>query len=168
MRSEEHQWLRNALRLDRVTAKDLRTPRTVVESFPAETAVGELSEMAGRWHHSRVPIYADGDPEKIIGLAFRREVFDAALAGSHDKTLRDLMHPIQFVPELTPAHELLDRFIRERVHMVALADEYGGFEGVVTLEDVLECMLGEQIVDEHDRVDDLQEFARQSNPRSEP
>ncbi len=168
VRPEEHRWLANALRLDRVTARDLRTPRPVVESFPAETPVAEAGRLAERWVHSRVPVYADGDPEKLVGLVFRREVVDAALSGDDTGTLRDLVHPLQFVPVWTRAHELLEHFIRERRHMVALVDEYGGFEGVVTLEDVLECLLGEQIVDEHDQVEDLQEHARIALREREP
>ena len=79
------------------------------------------------------------------------------------------MHPIRFVPETMPAHALLDMFLKERVHMVAVADEYGGFEGVVTLEDVLECLLGEEIVDEHDEIRDMQEHAMdQGRKRQSP
>ena len=67
-------------------------------------------------------------------------------------TLRDLAHPIEFVPEKLPAHELLDVFLQKRMHLVALRDEYGGFDGLITLEDVLESLLGQEIVDEHDEV----------------
>ncbi len=167
MRPEEHEWLRNALRLDRVTAKDLRTPRRVVESFPTDTPIRDLAQQGSKWTHSRVPLYENDDPEQVVGLAFRREVFDAALAGREGLTLRDVMHPIRFVPEDMPAHELLDFFIQERKHMVAIVGEYGGFQGVVTLEDVLECLLGTKIVDEHDQVEDMQEHARRTNPRAE-
>ena len=67
--------------------------------------------------------------------------------------LRELVHPIDFVPEAMPGHKLLDKFIQEKKHMVAVVNEYGGFEGVVTLEDVLECLIGVEIVDEHDKVE---------------
>ena len=162
LRSEEHTWVRNALRLDRVTAGELRTPRTVVESLPADLSLGELRRGVDRWVHSRVPVTEAGHPDRVLGLALRREVFDALLEpGGEERTLRELVHPIQFVPESTPAHELLQRFVAQRSHMFAVVDEYGGFEGVVTLEDVLECLLGAEIVDEHDEVADLQTFARE-------
>ena len=86
----------------------------------------------------------------------------AALSRSCGRTelpLRELMHGIHFVPETMPAHELLRLFLRRRKHLVAVVDEYGGFEGVVTLEDVIESLLGEEIVDEHDEADDMQELA---------
>ncbi len=162
LRSEEHQWLENALRLDRKLAKDLRTPRTVVETFSAETRLSELDPQS--WVHSRVPILDGNDTDELVGLAFRREVFDALLQGRTDLKLADLMHPIRLVPEAMRAHELLQMFLRERIHMVALVDEYGGFEGVVTLEDVLECLLGSEIVDEHDEHENMQAVARERSP----
>lgn len=168
VRSDEHEWVRNALRLDRIRAVDLRTPRTVVETLTADTKLAEIRDQASRWVHSRIPLVESGDPDQIVGLVYRREVFDAILDGEKDElTLRDLMHPIHFVPEAMPAHQLLDLFLQERKHMFALADEYGGFGGVVTLEDVLECLLGAEIVDEHDEFEDMQEFARRSNPHED-
>lgn len=164
MRLEEHKWLENALLLDSLMAQDIRTPRTVVETFGAETRLGDL-EPDG-WKHSRAPIVEGGESDRVVGLAYRREVFDAVLAGQTERTLAELMHPIRFVPETLPAHKLLDLFLRERVHLVALSDEFGGFDGVVTLEDVLERLLGSEIVDEHDEFEDMQEVARQLNPHA--
>jgi len=165
VRRDEHEWVRNALRLDRYTAGDLRTPRTVVETLPADLIVSDVITRPAQWVHSRVPLVESGDLDQIIGLVYRREVFDAGLARTAERLrLRDLKHSIQFVPESMPAHRLLDLFIKERKHMVAVADEYGGFEGVVTLEDVLECLLGAEIVDEHDEFEDMQEIARHRNP----
>jgi len=166
VRPEEQRWVRNALRLDQVTAGDLRTPRTVTESLPADTRVAELVEHVDRWVHSRVPVTDGEHPDRVIGLVHRREVIDRALLQPEaDLTLRDVLRPIRFVPESMPAHELLELFITERFHMVAVVDEYGGFEGVTTLEDVLECLLGAEIVDEHDQVADMQVLARQRNRR---
>lgn len=160
MRAQEHVWVENALRLDRVTAGDLRTPRTVCETLAADTPVADLSSLAESWHHSRIPITEGEDIDNVIGLVHRREVFDVALTRPKaGLVLRDLVRPIAFVPEAMPAHRLLDLFLVRRTHMVAVADEYGGFEGLVTLEDVLECMLGQEIVDEHDQAADMQQLA---------
>lgn len=164
VRSDEHRWLENALRLDKVRAADIRTPRTVVETLPADRLVSEVRGQPSSWIHSRVPLVEENNPDDVVGLVYRREVLDAAVDGKDELRLRDLMHPIHFVPETMPAHELLDHFIQKRQHMFAIADEYGGFEGVVTLEDVLESLLGAEIVDEHDEHEDLQEIARQRNP----
>jgi CBS domain containing-hemolysin-like protein len=160
VRAEEHRWVRNALRLDRVTAGELRTPRTVVETLQADTPVVELARCVERWVHSRVPVTDGEHPDHVVGLVHRREVLDAVLRRpEEDLIVRDLLRPIRFIPESMPANELLEKFLAERVHMVAVADEYGGFEGVVTLEDVLEQLLGSEIVDEHDEVEDMQALA---------
>ena len=163
MREEEHRWVENALALDKVTAKDLRTPRTVVETLDADMSLEQVAQQTGEWSHSRIPITEGGNPDKTVGLVHRREVIDALLSEDHgnDLILRDLCHPLLFVPETMRGHELLQHFLKERVHLVAVADEYGGFEGVVTLEDVLESLLGEEIVDEHDEEKDMQVLARQ-------
>ncbi len=163
VRKEEHRWVENALRLDRVSAGDLRTPRTVVDMLSADERVGDVVDR-GSWAHSRVPVTDGGDPDRIIGLVHAREVFAAAIAGRESERLRDLTHPIEFVPETMRAHELLNLFLQKRKHMVAVADEYGGFEGVVTLEDVLECLLGQEIVDESDEIEDMQQLALRRSP----
>lgn len=167
LRAQELRWVENALRLDKIKAYDLMTPRTVVYSLPADLPLSAVQERSDHWIHSRLPLTEDRDPDRIMGMVYRREVFDAVVRGKTDLKLRDLMHEIDFVPDTMRGHQLLDKFIQEKKHMVAVLDEYGGFEGVVTLEDVLECMLGSQIVDEHDRHADMQHLARQRARRSE-
>ncbi|KAA3605499.1 MAG: HlyC/CorC family transporter [Planctomycetota bacterium] len=164
VRGEEQQWVQNALRLDKLTAGDLRTPRPVVETMPAEMTVAEAIDQTSEWTHSRVPIMETGGQDQILGLIFRREIFDAAVQGFENKTLRDFVHEISWVPETMPGHDLLRFFLNQRKHLVAVADEYGSFEGIVTLEDVLEALLGEEIVDEHDEVEDMQALARKQKP----
>lgn len=160
VRAEEHRWVRNALHLDRTTAGDLRTPRTVVETLDADTPVRELLEDVSGWVHSRVPVVENADPDRVLGVVYRREALDAALRRPEEELIvRDLLRPIRFVPETTRADKLLTLFLEDRAHMFAVVDEYGGMEGVVTLEDVLECLLGAEIVDEHDQVEDMQRLA---------
>lgn len=161
---DEHRWVENALALDKVTAGELRTPRTVVETLGADTPIAELIDHVERWVHSRVPVIEHDDPDRMIGLVHRREVLDTALQRPDDGlVLRDLLRPIRFVPESMPANVLLQHFIDDRSHMFAVVDEYGGIDGIVTLEDVLESMLGAEIVDEHDEVTSMRDFARQSS-----
>jgi CBS domain containing-hemolysin-like protein len=159
VRGEERRWVENALRLDRVSAGELRTPRTVVECLAADMRLGDLDEQGLLLKHSRLPLVGNVSDE-VLGLVHRRDIYDALAADQHDLKLRDLMRPIEFVPESMAAHDLLDLFLERRRHLVAVADEFGGFEGVVTLEDVLECFLGREIVDETDDVVDLQALAR--------
>jgi CBS domain containing-hemolysin-like protein len=159
VRRQEQRWVENALRLDHVTAGELRTPRPVVDTLPADERVGDLVQQIADCTHSRIPVTQDGGVDRVIGLVHRQEILKAAVAGNTDCTLRELMSPIYFVPETMAAHRLLSLFLRERSHLVAVIDEYGGFDGVVTLEDVLECLLGEEIVDEQDEIEDMQQLA---------
>lgn len=166
VRKEEHRWLENALLLDKVTAGELRTPRTVVFTLDADATVGDATADEKDWVHSRVPLTEGGDVDKVIGVVFRREVLQAAVDGRTGTPLRELVHSLAFVPETMPAHELMAEFIRTRRHMFAVADEYGGFDGVVTLEDVVEELIGQEIVDEFDVHEDMQAAARaQANER---
>jgi CBS domain containing-hemolysin-like protein len=161
LRPQELRWVLNALELDKVKASEMMTPRTVVYSLPADLPLGDVKARSEHWVHSRLPLVADRNPDNVLGMVYRREVFDSLVKGQGQGTLRDLMHEIDFVPRTMRGHQLLDKFIKERKHMVAVVNEYGGFEGVVTLEDVLECLLGSEILDETDKHGDLQQLARQ-------
>ncbi|QDU59197.1 Hemolysin C [Planctomycetes bacterium Pan216] len=162
LRPQELAWVENSLRLDQVKAADLMTPRTVVYSLPADLPIEDVKERSRHWVHSRLPLTEDQDPDQIVGMVHRRDVFDAFVRPKPAvKTLRDIKRDLEFVPESMRGHQLLDKFIKEKRHMVGVISEYGGFEGVVTLEDVLECLLGDEIVDEHDRHADLQKVARE-------
>lgn len=160
--SDEQRWVENVLALDQVTAGQLRTPRTVVETLGADTPLSAITERLDHWVHSRVPVIEGKNPDKVIGLVYRREVVDAILMRPAEAlVVRDLLRPILFVPTSMPANDLLLLFIEKRAHLVAVLDEFGGLDGVVTLEDVLEFMLGSDIVDEHDEVPNMQEHARE-------
>ena len=164
VRGEESAWVENALTLDRVHTRELMTPRRVLERFPTDMTISAAIARTDRWIHSRVPVHSPGNPDEIVGVIYRREVFDAGVAGKGELSIGELKRPLEHVPGSMPAHRLLRLFLNRRRHMVAVVDEYGSIQGIVTLEDVLESMLGTEIVDEHDEVIDLQAHARESNP----
>ena len=152
--------IRNILALDTKAVRDIMTPRTVAFTLPADATVTEAQKVTGFWHFSRIPVYGD-DNEDIIGLVSRRRVLEELARDRHDRRLSDIMHPVHFVLESLPLNKLLLRFLDERVHILVALDEFGGMAGVVTLEDVLEEILGREIVDETDEVPDMRELARQ-------
>lgn len=156
----ESQLIRNVLALDNVRVKEIMTPRTVLVRARAEATVKQIGEEALRWRHSRIPVYAKDDPENLTGLVLRREVVDRLARGEQDLDLQALAQPIHFVPELMRGHQLLSELLRRRAHLFGVVDEYGGLAGVVTLEDALEALIGQEIVDESDVVADLQAYAR--------
>jgi CBS domain containing-hemolysin-like protein len=161
---DEARWAINALKLDDVLARDLMTPRTVVYMLPAALPLSEVKHHSQHWTFSRLPVVANNNPDEVVGLVYRREVFDQLVGHTPEelasRTLADVMHPAIFVPETVRCNELLKRFLKERQHLIIVTNEYGGMEGVITLEDVLEFLLGEEIVDQLDKHVDMQEVAR--------
>jgi CBS domain containing-hemolysin-like protein len=153
--------IKNILSLDRKTASDIMTPRTVVFSLPAQMTVAEARGDRGVvWPHSRIPVFDADDPENIVGIVYRREVLEALANDQDDVRLSDLMKPVRFVLDTMPLDRVLVKFLESRMHLFVVLDEYGGVSGVVSLEDVLEEILGKEIVDETDQVADMRELAR--------
>ncbi len=161
----EAKLVRNVLRLNEVMARDIMTPRTVVFKQEASKSVAEVAEEVGRQPHSRIPIHAADDPEDWIGLVMKEDVLAAMARDQFDVRLESLKKPLGFVPEVVPGHQLLNEFLERRAHLLAVVDEYGGMLGVVTLEDVMESLLGTEIVDETDQVADLRQVARRRGAR---
>ena len=156
----EESAIRNILALDDKRVDEIMTPRTVVFSLPASMTVAEAMDANKTWPHTRIPVYEGEDAEEIVGVVYRRQVF-AAAAGDHlELRLGDIMRPVRFVLENLTLDRLLRKFLESRMHLFVVLDEYGGMAGVVSLEDVLEEMLGSEIVDETDQVVDMRELAR--------
>ncbi len=149
----------NVLSLERKLVREIMTPRTVVFSLAADLSMAEAIKLPEIWHYSRIPIYAEHN-EDIIGLVERRTLAQGLATGQNQGTLRDAMRPVHFVPESQTLDKLLQFFLNSRGHLSVVLDEYGGLAGVVSLEDVLEEILGREIIDESDAVADLQELAR--------
>ncbi len=156
----EESAIRSILALDSKRVAEIMTPRTVVFSLPADMTVAEAMSAHRAWPHTRVPVYEAEDSEDIVGVVYRRQVFEAAADDQQDLTLGDLMKPVRFVMENLTLDKALRSFLESRTHLFVVLDEYGGMAGVVSLEDVLEEMLGSEIVDETDEVVDMRELAR--------
>ncbi len=157
----EERSMHNILTLDKKIVRQVMTPRTVIFSLPSHLTVSEVRKLKTAWPNSRIPVYEDDDPEDIIGLVYRRDVMEALADDRDDLPINKLMKKVHFVVETMTLDKLLVRFLESRVHLFVVLDEYGGLAGVVSLEDVLEEILGNEIVDETDQVVDMREFARQ-------
>ncbi|MFW5733813.1 MAG: CNNM domain-containing protein [Oceanidesulfovibrio sp.] len=160
LKAFEESTIRNILSLDTKVVGDIMTPRTVVFSLPTSTTAAEARSMSKFWNYSRIPVYENDDPEEVVGIVYRRAVLNALANQQDEITLGKLMRPVRFVLASLSLDRLLLRFLESRLHLFVVLDEYGGVDGVVTLEDVLEEMLGKEIVDETDQVEDLRELAR--------
>ncbi|MCB2153698.1 hemolysin family protein [bacterium] len=164
LRKDELIWSQNALLLHSVTAHDLMTPRIVVESFDAATTLGEVARNRTNWTKSRVPIWQDS-PENIVGIVRRRDVFDEIIEHQdsdwEQRTLAEFKRDVTMIPENIDVYEVLRRFLETHNHLFIVIDEFGGMEGLITLEDVLEFFLGAEIMDAYDQHEDLQVYAKE-------
>ncbi|AGW13972.1 hemolysin family protein [Megalodesulfovibrio gigas] len=156
----EEQTIMNLLLMDLKIVSDIMTPRTVVFSLSSSATVAEAKLSPGFWNHSRVPVYAGENSENVVGICYRRDVLTLLAEDHFAATIGEIMRPARFVLSTLTLDRLLAEFLESRVHLFVVLDEYGGMEGVVSLEDVVEEMLGKEIVDETDRVEDLQALAR--------
>jgi putative hemolysin len=146
----EEEMLTHTLRLAEREARNLMTPRTEMVALEMGAPLAEAVALARRTRLSRIPVY-DKSPDQIVGVLYARDL--VGWCPEDAGTTRDLLHPVLAVPETTHALHLLATFQHSRRHLAVVVDEYGGTAGVVTLEDVLEEVVGE-IVEEHERVEE--------------
>jgi CBS domain containing-hemolysin-like protein len=151
--------IQNILSLKSKSAADVMTPRTVVFSLPEALTLEEARNQKGFWAHSRIPVYSEGF-EDIVGIVLRRDMLVALTDDKDNRTLSELMRPVHFVAETHTLDRILQMFLEQRQHLFVVIDEYSGLSGILTLEDVLEEILGKEIVDESDQVTDMRELAR--------
>jgi CBS domain containing-hemolysin-like protein len=156
---EESKVLSNMLEFDALVVSDVMTPRIVVAMLPSEATVQSFLEDDTLHVYSRLPIH-EGTRDAVIGYVHQRDLLLAAAKhGASDKLVTDYMRDIPTFPEDTPLGDALRTFLDKGEHLAVAQDEFGGTSGIVTLEDVIETMLGSEIVDEVDQVADLRRFA---------
>ncbi len=159
LKQHEADVISNVLALEAKTAGEIMTPRTVLFTLPTTTRLADAAAHEELLSHSRVPVF-DDDPDDIVGIVHRRDILRAAAKDEFDTSLDQLMHPVHFVVDTHKLDHLLRSFLEQRQHLMVVTDEFGSVTGIVTLEDVLEEILGREIVDEFDQVADLRAFAR--------
>lgn len=147
--AEEGSMLLNILSLDGMQVQDIMTPRTDIDCVGEDNAVGSVIERIVESGHSRIPIYRD-NRDNIVGVLYAKDLLRCFVAPHGcDTPVSTLMREPYFVPETKNVYELLQEFRGRKNHMAIVLDEYGGTSGLVTIEDVLEVIVGD-IEDEHD------------------
>lgn len=146
--SDEHEMISGIIGLDRTLVREIMVPRIDVIAVDVETPLRDALDVAIEGAHSRVPVYEESI-DHISGLLYAKDLLRALRDGKVDVPLRSLLRPAYFVPESKRLDELLQELQSTKVHMAIVVDEYGGTAGIVTIEDVLEEIVGE-IQDEYD------------------
>jgi CBS domain containing-hemolysin-like protein len=159
LKERESEVLKNLLLLRETRVRDAMTPRPVVFSLPESITVGAFFGAHESVRFSRIPLYHD-DPDQLDGFALRSDLLLAHAKAEVDTPLERFKRPLPVVPESLSLAEALNQVLRVRAHIVQIVDEYGSLAGILTLEDIIETMLGLEIVDEGDAAVDMQEYAR--------
>lgn len=164
LQAKESVLIKNLFKLKNIKAKDIMTPRTVVFAFDSKTTLKEALLNDNLYVYSRIPVYNESIDD-IAGVVFKQTILEKRVKKKKKTLLKDIIVPVHKVPENISVSTLFDMFIRMKMHLFIVQDEYGQTSGVVTLEDALETLLGIEIVDEMDQVTDMQEFAKDENKR---
>jgi CBS domain containing-hemolysin-like protein len=157
---QERRVITNILDLKVKTVRQIMTPLTVTFMLEADLTVAkaiQAEEMLSM--HSRIPVY-EKNTDEVVGIILRKDLFSWAAQGTEEKTLREFMQPVHFVPETGRLTTVMLEFFEYRQHLFVVVDEYGSVTGVVSLEDIIEEIVGREIIDESDRSTNMREFAK--------
>ena len=157
---EERQMIYSIFQFGNTLAREIMVPRMDMLAFEVSTSLAEATEAFTRSGHSRVPVYED-DIDNIIGLLYAKDLLHVMQDGRKENSIRELLRPAYFVPDTKKADALLTEMQAQRVHMAVVVDEYGGVAGLVTLEDIIEEIIGE-VQDEYDLSEE--ELVQQNGP----
>ena len=166
--TKEHKIIQNILQLKNVKAKEIMTPRVVVDLADEEEYLTdyfmreqeEKKEDGQSLKFSRIPVYSK-DEEDITGYVFRQDVYEKLAEDKFELRLKDIKQEIIVVPNTIVIFTLWEKLLEKSEHIALIVDEYGGLDGVVTMEDIIETLLGLEIVDEKDTITDMQKYAKE-------
>ena len=151
--------IQNLMRLENLVVKDIMTPRTVIVMADENQRLFDFYQKNKPFQHSRIPVYREKQ-DHITGLILKDELLIEIAEDRHNKKLIDIRRDIPFVPDDVELPRLLDIFVSGNAHIAMVNDSYGSVVGLVSMEDLFETLLGLEIVDETDQIEDLQRYAR--------
>ena len=155
---KENKIIQNLIKLKSIKVSEIMTPRVVVVIANEEMTLQEFLKNKEFLHFSRIPIYQT-NKDNISGYVLRTIVFEKLAEDQFDLKLKDIKREIITFPKSTTLFNAWDEMLAKREHISLVIDNYGGMDGITTLEDIIESLLGFEIIDEKDRVDDMQKYA---------
>lgn len=155
---KENKIIQNLIKLKSIEIKEVMTPRIVVVTANEEMTLQEFLKNKEFLHFSRIPIFHE-NKDNITGYVFRELVFEKLAEDQFDLKLKDIKRNIITFPENITLFNAWEELLQKREQISLIVDEYGGMDGITTLEDIIESLLGFEILDEKDRVDDMQQYA---------
>lgn len=158
--SKESKIIQNIMRLQSIKVDDIMTPQIVVSIAPEEMTVADYYKNKDYLHYARVPVYADDNEDNITGYVLRQKVLEQVANDNFTTTLSEIRRSVVVAEEGQSLTTLWETLLEKKEHIAIIVDQYGSFEGIVTLEDIIESILGLEIVDETDTYVDMQQYAR--------
>lgn len=156
---KEHKIIQNLLKLKNVKVSEIMTPRVVVAVASEELLLEQFLKNKDYLKFSRIPVFSKNE-ENITGYVFRQTVFEKLAEDRYELKLKDIKRDIVVVPNTIVLFNLWEKLLEKKEHIALIVDEYGGLDGIVTMEDIIETLLGLEIVDEKDTITDMQKHAR--------
>lgn len=150
MDPDKTEMLQNIFRLGSKPVKEIMIPETDIITMDANTSIKDALSIFNKYQFSRLPVF-EKDPDNFIGIVYLKDIFSHLTQNTEDKMVKDIVRLILFVPESLKVNQLLRQFKQQQLHMAMVLNEYGGISGLVTLEDVLEEIVGE-ISDEYESI----------------
>lgn len=157
----ESKIINNLMRFDQLTIKSIMTPRMVVKAAQQDMTIVDFHEQNKNLHFSRVPIYQERI-DKVTGFILKDELLINIINGNGEGKLEDIKREILIMPSNKSIPNAFNQLMESRSHIALVVDEFGGMEGLVTMEDIIETLLGMEIVDEMDSIEDMQALARRN------
>ncbi|WP_188457604.1 CNNM domain-containing protein [Psychroflexus planctonicus] len=154
----ENKIIQNLIRLKDIKVSEVMTPRVVVITASEDMTLQEFMDNKEFLHFSRIPIFKE-NKDNITGYILRSMVFEKLAEDQFEVKLKDIKRNILTFPETVTLFQAWEEMLSKREHLSLIIDEYGGMDGITTLEDIIESLLGFEIVDEKDKVDDMQKYA---------
>ena len=157
---DENLLIQNLIKMDEIKAYEAMTPRVVCAIAPESMTLKAFYKSDKFLHHSRIPVYAESD-EYITGYILRTDALQLLADDKFERRLGSIRRDIELFNEETPLGEIWDTMRTKNEQICCIIDEYGCFQGILSLEDIIETLLGSEIIDENDVVSDMQQYARE-------
>ena len=161
LEKEENKMMQNLLKLDEIKAHDIMTPSSVVTMAESSQTIRDFYNSDDFAKFSRIPLYEEENDDYVTGYVLKQEILEKLAEDRFNVKLKDLERPILSFQEDESVSTIWEKLLEKKEHICVIIDEYGSMRGIVTLEDVIETMLGFEIVDESDEVVDMQQLAKE-------
>ena len=158
LEEDENEIIQNIINIDEIAAKEAMTPRVVAAIAPESMTIKQFYKDRRFLHHSRIPVYDDND-EYITGYILRMDALQLMADDKFDRTLSEIKREVASFQEETTIDRIWDEMLASKEQIAIIINNYGSFQGLLTMEDIIETVLGDEIVDERDIVVDMQQLA---------